>query len=147
MTMKLDPKLELYRIHAGPYGTRPGETIGAFHNVPGPCGSPLTILFDDGRDPSHLLGGWEHASVSKPHGKLPNWQEMCFVKALLWDLEECVVQYHPPKADHTSNVANVLHLWRWIRGEFPRPPSLLVGLKDRGEIKSPEQYREMRIET
>ena len=39
---------------------------------------------------------WEHVSVSLPD-RCPTWEEMCFIKDLFWNSDECVVQYHPPK--------------------------------------------------
>ena len=45
--------------------------------------------------------GWEHVSVSLRRGDLstfprtPTWEETCLIKALFWDAEDTVVQYHP----------------------------------------------------
>lgn len=102
---------------------------------PGPTGREVWCQFSNGE-------GWEHVSVSivrlKPDyhqskrgvavktGKLPNWREMCAVKDLFWDPEDCVVQYHPPHSEYV-NCWEVLHLWRPIEGEIPRPPGFLVG--------------------
>ena len=72
---------------------------------------------------------WEHVSVSKPDGLLPTWSDMCFIKDLFWDGEDCVVQYHPPKSEYVNNVHNCLHLWRPINQEIPRPPAIMVGIK------------------
>lgn len=80
--------------------------------------------------------GWEHVSVRAQSGipgktqeRTLRWDEMCFIKDLFWDEEDCVVQYHPPKSDYVNNHPNVLHLWRPIGSELPRPPSVLVGRK------------------
>jgi hypothetical protein len=141
--MKLSERLEDYRVRNGPYASLPGQTFG-FFLVPGPCGEALYIIACDG-DVDGPLGGWEHVSVSTAR-RLPNWREMCFVKDRFWGEGECVVQYHPPKTEYVNNVDNVLHLWRWTRGKFPMPPSLLVGLKEFGEIKSLQQAEAMRAE-
>lgn len=77
-------------------------------------------------------GGWEHVSVSLKN-RCPNWREMCVIKNIFWDEEDCVVQYHPPKEEYVDNHPFCLHLWRPTDKEFPVPDSLLVGLK-RGEI-------------
>ena len=73
--------------------------------------------------------GWEHVSVSvMGMGKkaLPNWNDMCAVKDLFWTLEDCVVQYHPPRSTYIDHNP-VLHLWRQAgRKEFPMPPIILV---------------------
>jgi len=81
----------------------------------------MFIIFSNG-------GGWEHVSVSLKSKKIPNWEEMCFVKDLFFGDEECVVQYHPPKSEYVNNV-NALHLWRKQGYDFPRPDSILVGVK------------------
>jgi hypothetical protein len=70
--------------------------------------------------------GWEHVSVSLPN-RCPNWEEMCHMKSLFWDDDECVVQFHPPKSEYVNNHANCLHLWKPLNGEIELPPSLLVG--------------------
>jgi len=77
-------------------------------------------------------GGWEHVSVSvsstskrRKFGRLPSWNEMCWVKDLFWDKSECVIQYHPPESDYVDN-APVLHLWKPLNAELPMPPKLYV---------------------
>lgn len=72
-------------------------------------------------------GDWEHVSVSLPN-RCPNWKEMCFIKDLFWDEEDCVVQYHPPKSEYINNCKNCLHLWRPMKQEIPRPPKIFVGI-------------------
>ena len=71
-------------------------------------------------------GGWEHVSISAENGP-PTWAEMCEVKALFWDDDDCVVQYHPPKRDYVNYHPNCLHLWRPVGVEIPRPPIIFVG--------------------
>jgi len=39
---------------------------------------------------------WEHVSASIIN-RCPTWNEMCFIKDLFWDDEDCIIQYHPPK--------------------------------------------------
>jgi hypothetical protein len=138
--MKLSSKLEEYRIIHGKYSSSKGEPYGAFF-LPGPCGAPLTIIASDGdMPPEDPLGAWEHVSVSIDR-RLPNWIEMCFVKDLFWAPEECVVQYHPPRSEYVNNFANCLHLWRPRNVAIPMPPSILVGAKDVGIIKSEADVR------
>lgn len=140
--MKIDPRLESYRIVNGPLRTEAGEKRGMFLAMPGPCGERLTIVADDGtdeREPDVLLG-WEHVSVSIGR-RMPNWLEMDFVKRLFWNDEQCVVQYHAPRSQWVNNMSTCLHMWRWTRGEFPMPDSLLVGVKEAGEFKSKADAR------
>lgn len=126
--MKLDPHLEHYRLRVGPYASPPGASYGAFHNVPGPCGEKLTIIVADGNET-----GWDHVSVSTRR-RIPNWIEMSWVKDRCWDEEDCVVQFHPPKSRYINNYSKVLHMWRWLGGEFATPPDILVGFKELGEL-------------
>jgi hypothetical protein len=139
--MKIDPRIEPARIRTGYYASKTGDPCG-FFEISGPCGQRLTVLASNASDP--IAKSWEHVSVSGR--RIPNWKEMCFIKDLFWDQEECVVQFHPKRSEYVNNQANVLHMWRWLGGEFPRPPDLLVGLRDYGEIKDLEQAREMRKE-
>lgn len=71
-----------------------------------------------------LADGWEHVSVSTER-RIPNWTEMCFVKNLFWDEEDCVVQFHPPASRYVNRHPYCLHLWR--HASFPLPPMYLVG--------------------
>ena len=80
--------------------------------------------------------GWEHVSVSlqkiTSKGRMgikrcPTWEEMCFIKKLFWDGEDCVLQYHPPETDYVSLHPYCLHLWRPTDQEVHRPPKILVG--------------------
>lgn len=71
--------------------------------------------------------GWEHVSVSLKT-RTPTWNEMCFIKNLFWDEEDCVIQFHPPKSDYINNHEYCLHLWRPIEIEIPRPNKNLVGI-------------------
>ena len=86
----------------------------------------LRVIASDG-------AGWEHVSVSR-RDRCPTWDEMCQVKDLFWDEDDCVVQYHPPKEAWVNNHPNCLHLWRPVGVELPRPHALLVGIKKMGVI-------------
>lgn len=67
--------------------------------------------------------GWEHVSVSRSD-RTPTWDEMCQIKDLFWDSEDCVVQYHPAKKDYVNVHNHCLHLWR-TEG-IPTPPTFMV---------------------
>ena len=71
---------------------------------------------------------WEHVSVSVKN-RVPTWQEMCFAKAMFWGPEDCVLQFHPAQSEYVNCHPFVLHLWRPIGIDFPRPPSDAVGPK------------------
>lgn len=84
--------------------------------------SQLFVIASDG-------DGWEHVSVTVWNGKrCPTWEEMHLMKRMFWDDEDCVVQYHPPKEDYVSLHPYCLHMWRQVGAEFPRPPSIMVGV-------------------
>jgi hypothetical protein len=72
--------------------------------------------------------GWEHVSVSLPGlNRCPTWEEVCFVKSLFWDDEDCVVQYHPAKSESVNYHPYCLHLWRPVGRDILTPPPLFVG--------------------
>lgn len=74
--------------------------------------------------------GWEHVSVTT-QGRCPTWEEMCRVKSMFWDVDDCVVQYHPPKSEYVNNHPYCLHLWRPVNDNVPTPPSYMVGIKSK----------------
>lgn len=85
-------------------------------------GQTVFVIASDG-------AGWEHVSVSR-RDRCPTWDEMCQIKSLFWDDDDCIVQYHPPRSEYISNHPYCLHLWRQIGIEFPVPPSIFVGVKE-----------------
>ena len=70
-------------------------------------------------------GGWDHVSVGR-RGSPPTWDAMAEVKACLFEDEDCVIEYHPPRSKYVNNHPNVLHLWRPRAGEIPMPPREFV---------------------
>ena len=141
MRKVLPDKLEAGRYTTGQFATHVGMgPYGAF-KVMGPCGADLRIIASGG-DPADVSEGWDHVSISI-NRRPPNWQEMCFVKDLFWEPEECVVQFHPPQSTYVNNHPFCLHLWK-PPFELPLPPAILVGVKSAGIIESPEQARAVR---
>jgi hypothetical protein len=121
MRPTLSEKLEEGRIRSGVYASSAGKLYGAFV-IQGPCGKELKIM-SSGKDEEY---GWEHVSVSIDK-RAPNWEEMCFVKNLFWDDEECVMQLHPPKSEYVNLHPHCLHLWRHLTEKIFMPPPILVG--------------------
>jgi len=89
----------------------------------------------DGWEESHGPGeAWEHISAraqsrnseGRVYERVPNWAEMCWLKELFWNDDECVVQFHPPKKDYVNYHPHVLHLWKPKNIIFPTPPILCV---------------------
>lgn len=112
---------EKYRLKDGPL--RSDESFGnngvfiiPFEN------NVLSVIASDGQC-------WEHVSVSLGD-RVPNWKEMCFIKNLFWNDDECVVQYHPSKDVYINNHNYCLHLWKPLCEKLPIPPSILVGMKE-----------------
>lgn len=101
------------------YGANGGEECGCFK------------VFVNGRSFLCIAscgGGWDHVSVSMCSQKrCPTWDEMCAIKDMFFDPEECVVEYHPPKSRYINNHPFCLHLWRPNGGqEIPMPPMAFV---------------------
>ena len=55
---------------------------------------------------------------------------MCQIKAMFWDAEDVVLQYHPRESDYVDVHPFCLHLWRPVGIEIPTPPSIMVGPKE-----------------
>ena len=72
-------------------------------------------------------GDWEHASVSIfGSDRCPTWDEMCFIKNLIWKMDETVLQYHPPENQYVNDHPYVLHLWRPTNRSIILPPKSFV---------------------
>ena len=74
-------------------------------------------------------GGWDHVSVSRKNGKskaCPTWEEMCAIKDMFFEPEECVVEYHPAKSDYINDYEYCLHLWRPQEQVVPTQPKIFV---------------------
>ncbi len=112
---------EKCRVRNGSWGTYSGHGNNGAFMCTVKHGQLLRVIASDGM-------GWEHVSVSRSD-RCPTWEEMCQVKALFWDADDCVVQFHPPESDYVNNHPFCLHLWRQVGVEFPRPDALMVGVK------------------
>lgn len=146
MRKNLHQKLIAGRLRTGPFWSddRYGHN-GVFYVI-GPNNAELKIIASDSFEEPQISKGWEHVSVSL-HTRCPNWPEMCFVKGLFWEPEETVVQFHPPESTYISNHPYCLHLWRNTRNPIELPPPILVGVKDAGEITSPEHAAKIMRDT
>jgi hypothetical protein len=47
---------------------------------------------------------------------------MCAIKAIFWDDEETVIQFHPKKSEYVNTNPNCLHLWKIKGHDFELPP-------------------------
>lgn len=114
---------EQFRLRSGKLATAPGESAGYFFVTR--TGEPtLRVIACEDYD------GWDHVSVSLPN-RTPTWEEMCRIKNLFWDPDDCVMQLHPPRTNYVNCHPYCLHLWRPTHGvTIPQPPSWLVGPTD-----------------
>lgn len=110
---------ERYRIKQGIMGSDFGEE-GAFYI--GNKGVYLFVIASQSM-------GWEHVSVSVSGiNRCPYWHEMCLIKDLFFDPEDCVIQFHPPKSEYINNHPYCLHLWKKVGHVYDTPDKSLVGL-------------------
>lgn len=110
------------------FGSPPGSRYGAFFFRCPLTAQKLKVIVCAAEEYEHqCLPGepWDHVSVSTPN-RTPTWEEMCWFKELLFDAEECVVQFHPPQSVYINQHAFVLHLWKPLRLEIPMPPEHCV---------------------
>ena len=140
MRKVLPERLEAGRVLDGPCRSDPSWGAYGQFFVMGPCGMALCIVASGADADDKMAQGWEHVSVST-RNRPPNWAEMCFVKDLFWEHDECVVQFHPPRSEYVNNHPHCLHLWKQTRAPFPLPPSILVGDKSRGLLTVAEAQR------
>jgi hypothetical protein len=114
-----------FRVKDGPMGSDDSiGNCGAFE-VKWPDTDYHCVLFVIATDGMDMGAGWEHVSVHGvgARGKFtPSWNQMCFIKDLFWEAEDCVIQYHPPKSQYVNRHKNVLHLWKKSGVNFDTPP-------------------------
>ena len=118
-----------YRQTTGPYGTAKGSGVNGAYIIPAPIiKRNLYVIASNGSDweeeklPPPI---WEHVSVHAGVGSqsyTPTWTEMCYIKCMFWDAEDCVIQFHPPESVYKNIHPNTLHLWRVVGVLQPMPP-------------------------
>lgn len=116
MTMHVPNK---FRIRSGQFATNDDIGNNGMFLIPHERSQFLRVIASDEI-------GWEHVSVSRKD-RCPTWNEMCFIKSLFWDDEDCVVQFHPPRSQYVNHHPYCLHLWRKFGEEFQTPPAWMVG--------------------
>jgi len=70
-------------------------------------------------------GGWDHVSVSLKN-RCPTWEEMCTIKDMFFNPNECCIEYHPAKKDYVNLHPYCLHIWKPKDRELPTPPRIFV---------------------
>ena len=98
--------------------------------------------------------GWEHLSISRGD-RPPHWIEMEQVKRMFFEDTEWAMQLHPPVAQYVSGKwpgrrsLFVLHIWRPLDAEIPKPPRWMVGANSQLEwdIMKPQIPTELQEES
>ena len=110
---------EKYRIITGPMASKPSfGNNGLFIIKSLKLKQPLRVIASDGLE-------WNHVSVSLPN-RVPSWDEMCFIKEMFFDDEDCVMQLHPPASEYVNNHPYTLHLWQPHSLSIPMPMMIMV---------------------
>lgn len=113
--------IEAARVRKGRLGSDETNGFNGLFIFASPMDSAmaLRVICSDGL-------GWEHVSVSTVR-RTPTWEEMCWIKDVFWDAEECVTQFHPPKSKYVNCHKFCLHLWKPTGIDIPTPPEWMVG--------------------
>lgn len=127
--MKVHDIAEKARVTSGDFASNRGDTFGHFRLM-APSGAFLFVIAADG-----LETRFDHVSVSVQREKdgsprqdrCPTWEEMCWVKGLFWEPEECVIQYHPPASKYVNRHPFVLHMWKPLVWAVETPPTWTIG--------------------
>jgi hypothetical protein len=114
----------VWRVRRGPQGSDESYGNNGAFIFPATVSQKRASLFTIASDGD----GWEHVSISTQF-RVPTWAEMCFIKSVFWDAEDCVVQFHPRESEYVNQDPFCLHLWRCTTTAFPEPPAILVGIK------------------
>lgn len=122
-----------YRIRKGPLASEDSYCMTGSFYITLPSGAKSYVISSEGLDRPGME--WKHVSVSiLKQERCPTWQEMCYIKDIFWDHEECVFQLHPPRSKYVNNHPYCLHLWKPLKTTMDLPDSILVGLKDNNSI-------------
>lgn len=131
--------LNKVRVRYGSYGSDASYGFNGMFEfaLPGEA-RRIRCIASDGTDAPLGMPKWQHVSVSFGPGSksCPSWELMCRIKDLFWEADETVIQIHPPKSEYVNNHAGCLHLWRCLDQSQPLPPSIFVGIKELGTLKS-----------
>lgn len=126
MRKQFSEEVERRREGGGHFATPRGARCGVFYLRCQATGGKLTVVISNAADAVQAgLPPWNHVSVNA-HGRTPTWEEMCWVKDLFFEEEECVMQFHPPKSKYINKHPNVLHLWHQEGVTFKLPDPRMI---------------------
>jgi hypothetical protein len=132
--MRKTPNLnvERYRDRHGQFASSRADGNNGRFLIPSTSRTMLMCVVSDG-------AGWEHVSVSVKilaasqqlieAQRCPSWEEMCRIKDLFFEPEECVIQFHPRRSQYRNHHEFVLHLWRPTDAVIPEPNADFVAPK------------------
>ena len=109
---------EKFRIRSGRVGSDASFGNNGAFEVRLRHSQTVYVIASDG-------AGWEHVSACR-RDRCPTWDEMCLIKDIFWDEEECVVQFHPPRSQYVDTHPYCLHLWKKIGETYETPPKEFV---------------------
>lgn len=125
--MRIHDIAEKGRYSVPPFNSDRGDTFGHFR-LTAPTGAFVFVIAADGTETR-----FDHVSVSvqrekdgSPARRCPTWEEMCFIRNLFWEPEECVIQYHPPASKYVNAHPYVLHLWKPLDTVIETPPEWTI---------------------
>lgn len=114
-------------IHEAHRATNPRLHI---YGEPG-CASGGAFMFASPVDGAEIRfiasagDGWDHVSVSRAD-RCPTWEEMEFVRRLVFLDHAVAMQLHVPPTDHINIHNHCLHMWRPHFHPIPLPPKDMV---------------------
>ena len=101
------------------YDTSDGNTCGT-------CCNLREFRYNSKRLRKCIAYGGLHSSKADWANRCPTWDEMCLVKDIFWQDDECVIQFHPPKSEYVNLHPYCLHLWKKIGEKADLPPKEFV---------------------
>lgn len=117
---KNNQEINRWRIREGKNASTNNYGNNGAFSIPGSDNLTFIAIASDGM-------GWDHVSVHIAGiFRCPTWEEMCFIKDLFWEPDECVIQYHPPQNIYVNVHTHTLHLWKPQSFAIPTPPLEMI---------------------
>ena len=117
--MKVLKTLNRFRVRepTSAYIDRTQKMQTGIFNIPLECSRETATVTVEKPFNSKL---WEHVSCSLTY-RYPTFREMKEVRKLLFEDDEIVIQYHPPKEKYANVAPYCLHLWQYKDDKFKLP--------------------------
>ena len=82
-------------------------------------------VIDSLRIYNYLL--WFHVSLSRQDGKMPTYDDLCWLKEHWFGGDRWAIQVFPEKDQHVNDHPKCLHLWGCLEAEFSLPDFRMFG--------------------